>query len=589
MVIVAAVVVAYSPAFVAGFIWDDDAYVTRNAALRSLDGLRRIWFEPGAVPQYYPLVFTTFWIEHRLWGLDATGYHAVNVLLHAANAVLVGRILRVAGFRAAWPAAAVFALHPVHVESVAWITERKNVLSAFFYLLSLLVYLRAKQAVERRESGFASWGHAAALGLFVCALFAKTVTCSLPVAILLLVFWQDGRITRAETLRVAPFFAVGLALALVTVWMESTHVGARGADWDLSFLQRCTIAGRAVWFYVFKLLWPTNLTFVYPRWNVAVDPFGLLAALSVPVVLVALAAWRRRIGDGPLLAALYFVTTLFPALGFVNVFPMRYTFVADHYQYLGSLGVIVLACGSLAWGVRSARLRQAVLPAGLGVIAVLGVLTFRQAQIYRDAETLWRDTIAKDPSSWMAHNNLGLLLAGRGDLAGAISHYEAALKAKPDDAFAANNLGQAWAARGEMARAGEYLERAVRLDPFNAEARVNLGNLHATSGRLDAAAEQYRAALRIRPSYPDAHGNLANVLALQGDREAALAEYQQALRIDPDYADAWFNRGIVLAQLGRREEAAESLRAALRLRPGWKEASAALDDVMRSWGHAVMR
>ncbi len=600
--LLAATLIAYVQALQGGFVWDDDDYVTANTTLRSLDGLRRIWLEPGAVPQYYPLTFTSLWLQYQLSGAAPFAYHLVNVLLHGLSAVLLWRLLLMLQVPGAALAAALFALHPVHVESVAWITERKNVLSGACYLAAALAWLRFASA----RVGRWRW-YAAALALFAGALLSKTVTASLPAALLLIAWWKRGRIASADVVPLLPLFALGAGLSAVTVWMEKHHVGAAGADWHLSFIDRCLIAGRALWFYAATLAWPQRLTFMYPRWQIDSGVwwqylFPLAAFGAVATLFLA----RQRLGRGPLIAVLFFAGSLLPALGFIDVFPMRYSFVADHYQYLASIGLLALAAA--VWSRAGAPLgRGRAVIAGV-VLAVCALLTWQQGHAYRDLETLWRDTLAKNPGAWMAHNNFGLLLYQRGDTAAAMEHYAAALRAKPDDSFAHNNLGNAFATQGRMNEAVTHFRAAIEIDPLNAEARSNLGNALASLGQLDEAAAAYAAALQVRPDYADAHGNLANVLAAQGRIADAMAHYTAALAIDPDFVDAHRNFGVVLseqgdlagaiahyraalrgaaknadlhvylaralAQQGQRDAAAQTYREALRLRPDWPEVQA---------------
>ena len=560
-VLVLLTLLAYVPAMQGGFVWDDDDYVTANRTLRTVDGLGRIWAEPGAVPQYYPLTFTSLWLEYRLWGLSPTGYHVTNVLLHAVGAVLLFAVLRILAVPGAWLAAAIFAVHPVHVESVAWITERKNVLSGVFYLGAALAYLRSADT-----NGAAPWwrpGYWVALGLFVCALLSKTVACTLPAALLLVRWWKRGRIAPGDVAALVPFFAIGAGLGYVTIWMETHHVGARGAAWALSFVDRCLIAGRALWFYAVKLIWPAQLTFIYPRWRIDASAWWqyLFPAAALALV-VALFSLRARIGRGPLAAVLFFAVTLAPALGFVDVYPMRYSFVADHFQYHASIGLIVLAVAAAA-----SRLGSRVTSVGAVVVVVLTVLTWRQGAAYADLRTLWTDTLAKNPACSMARINLGMLLYRDGKPEQAIAQYTEALRLEPDDPEVHVDLAMALAGAGRSTEAmAEYAE-ALRLDPDQPKAHNNVGNTLAADGRLDEAVTHYRAAIRADPHYADAHGNLANVLAMERDVDAAIAEYRAALAIDPDYAEAHQNLGIVLAEHGRQAEAVPHYRAALRLRP----------------------
>jgi tetratricopeptide (TPR) repeat protein len=560
LALVVCTLVAYRPALDAGWVWDDDDYVTENATLRTGDGLRRIWLEPGATPQWYPATFTSLWIEWRLHGLDPRGYHRTNVLLHALNALLAWAVLRQLAVPGAFLAAALFALHPVHVESVAWVTERKNVLSGAFFLGALWCWLRVALADGPRAL------YAASFVLFVGALLAKTVTVTLPVIALLLVWWRRGRLGRGDLAVAAGFLVVGAAASGVTVWMERNVVGAQGVHWDLSPLDRVLIAGRALWFYLHALAWPRNLAFIYPRWEIdAAAAWQWLFPLSALAAAAGLWAARRRIGLGPLVAAVCFAVTLAPALGFVDTYPMRYSFVADHFQYLASLAPLALVAalvwrgGTPAW-------------AAAGVVAaVLGALTWQQAHAYRDAETLWRDTIAKNPTATMARLNLGLLLYNQGRVGEAVREYEQALAIAPPEADLLGNLGVALHAQGKPAEARARFEDAVALAPNDAGMRLNLANAFAASGELDRAVQEYLEALRWRPSYPDAHANLANVLAMQGRLDEAQAHYEAALELEPSFAEAHRNLGLLLAHVGNVEGARAHLSAAARLRPSWAQ------------------
>ncbi|MCC6847407.1 MAG: tetratricopeptide repeat protein [Deltaproteobacteria bacterium] len=583
--------VAYAPAFRAGFVWDDDDYVTDNAALEDLGGLVRIWLEPGATPQYYPLTFTSFWIERRIFGDAPLGYHATNVALHGLNAVLAWRVLAALGLPGAWLAAAVFALHPVHVESVAWITERKNVLSGACYLAALLAALGLADAppASGPDAGARRRRALVVLAAFGAALLAKTVTCTLPVILLLLVWWRRGRVEGRDLRAVAPLLALGLALALVTVWMERTHVGARGVAWDLSFAERVLIAGRALWFYAATLAWPHPLAFVYPRW--AIDAAAFRPWLfPLAAAAVAGGAWtaRGRVGRAPAAALAGFAVTLAPALGFVDVYPMRYTFVADHYQYLASLFLIAPAAALAA--PRAARPGAGPALAAVALLALLAALTWRRAETFRDPETLWRDVMAKNPGASMAPINLGMWLHRRGRSEEAAAMLTAALRLDPDDAEVEGDLGIVLAALGRGAEARIHLERAVALAPESPQARNNLANALAGDGRLDEAVAHYRRAVALAPGYADAQNNLANVLAQQGAVDEAVRHYEAALAADPRYAAAHANLAAVLTRLGRNDAAIAHYRDALRLDPRQPDAARGLGAQLAArgaWDEAI--
>jgi tetratricopeptide (TPR) repeat protein len=540
----------YFPTLFSGFIWDDDLYLTENPVITAPGGLKRIWTSADC-PQYYPLVFTTFWIEHRLWGLAPAGYHVVNVALHAANSLLIMGLLTRLGLRGAWLAAAIFAVHPVHVESVAWITERKNVLSLLFYLLAFRSFLRFE---DERARG----SYFAALLFFTLALLSKTAVCSLPVA-LLLVHWARGRaITPHWLRRLAPFFAIGLALAVVTVWYEHHHVGAAGTEFDLSLAQRVIIAGRALWFYAGKLVWPANLSFIYPRWTIDssniiqyVAPFGALLVLAL--LLLA----RRRLGRWPFAGAALFVLTLVPALGFINVYLMRFSFVADHFQYVASIGLIAVfaGVGVRAVGALPQRTRNSLLPKAAGGVWVLTLALFAWMQTfsYADAETLWRDTLARNPQAWIAHNNLGVLLLQRGDAAGAIECHRRATQIQPLAADAWAALGAALTSAGRVDEGIAAYQRAITLAPGFAEVHFALAEALVRQNRLSEALQHYHFASQLRPDEVRSAARLVEALAAGGYREVALQIGQAEL-------ERWRHRSSVSPQqLARVQDMVERL------------------------------
>ncbi|MCH8251559.1 MAG: tetratricopeptide repeat protein [Planctomycetes bacterium] len=658
-------IIAYSPALEGGFVWDDDKYVSENPALRSLHGLGRVWFEFDATPQYYPLVFTVFWVEYQLWGLNPLGYHIVNVALHALCATLLWRVLGRLTVPGAGFAAAVFALHPVHVESVAWITECKNVLSGAFYLAAALAYLRfcgigtanddgagdrsdgmhveendgckgagATENARAKVGATPSYGlYFLSIVLFACALLSKTVTCSLPAVLLLVLWWKRDRLVWVDGLRLLPMFAMGLAMGGLTAWVETSLVGARRVDWSVDVLDRWLVAGRAFWFYLGKLVWPDPLIFIYPRWSIDSSAFWQyvypIAAISS---LVALWIARRRTGRAVPVALFFFAGTLLPALGFFKVYFMRFSYVADHFQYLASIGPIALFCGLLAKaverlaaynadrssvlgrtiddamhqranpvnedstevatprGLKPAAQKKVPTPAdtrsvpksaegkpvltfaargavgrsqgriastgrlpiavGLLLLAILGLRTWAQSTAYITAEVLWLDTLSKNPTAWIAHNNLGMIRKSR----------------------------------GEVAAAAAGFAEAIRLNPRCDDAHVNLGVIHAEHGRFDAASACFREALRHRPDSFEAYRNLGSVMLMQGRFEDAERAYRKALSIRPYDADAHTELGSVLYQTGRAAAAADEWLTALRIDPDHVAARRWLDELRSSQG-----
>jgi tetratricopeptide (TPR) repeat protein len=553
--LIALALCVYVPATRGDFIWDDDLYVIKNAALRSPAGLWDIWLYPESSPQYYPLVFSSFWLEYHVWGLAPLGYHLTNILLHAANAVLFWKLLARIALPGAWLAAAMFVLHPVHVESVAWISERKNVLSMLFYLSSAIIYLRwdgtrrsrpiAPTGMStRRTSDSRDWTagilansathYWMANALFLAALLSKTVAASLPAAMLVVFWWQRGRITRAELWPLVPMFALALVFARLTTTVERIHVGASGRYFDFSPTDRLLIAGRAFWFYIGKLVWPSRLSFTYPRWTIdSTRAWQYLFPLAAAALSACLWLGRRKLGRGPLAAVLFFAGTLVPALGFFNVYPMRYSFVADHFQYLASLGLIALAATFVVrlWGHSTNPGRQVIAVAIGCALAILGGLTWRQGHVYHDQETLWRSTLVNNPDGYLPNQNLAGMLAARGELTEAAHYYRRALAADSTTdlgGLAYCGLGGVQYELGERAEAVRCFERALSIDARYVLAYKGLAKAAYDEERFDDSIEYLAKAFAIAPNDWELNVNLARLYARMGRAELASRHARQA-------------------------------------------------------------
>jgi protein O-mannosyl-transferase len=543
LIIFAAVFIAYLPALNGGVLWDDLSHIT-VPELRSVGGLWRIWTEIGATQQYYPLLHTAFWLEHRLWGDSMLGYHLANLALHATAAVLVVFVVRQLTLPGALLAGLIFALHPVCVESVAWISEQKNTLSAVFYLASALVYLRfASSSHSPVAQPFKAVSYWLAFALFICALLTKTVTATLPAALLLVFWWKRGRIEWRDVLPLVPWFVAAAAGGALTAWFEHQVIGAKGEAFVLTPVERILLAGRVILFYLGKLFWPGNLIFVYPRWTIDASIWWLYlypaGALGLAIALAAMG------GRGPLAGYLFFCGTLVPVLGFVNVYPFLFSYVADHFQYLASLGIIVpigsgltLASQHLAsWQGRALKGASAV------IVLILAVLTWNRSAAYQNVETLFRDTIARNPQAWMAYQNLGTELAAQNRLPEAIEAYEGALRARPGYVGAKNNL---------------------------VLARMRLGDALADKpDRSHTAMANYEAVLRLEPDHFRAHYNLGTLLMdVPGRHAEAIAHLEQAVKIQPKSVEAQVNLGIALSEIpSRSREASALLEAALAAKP----------------------
>lgn len=613
LLLVVATFLAYQPAWNGEAIYDDDDHLT-PPELSSVEGLGRIWTELGAVSQYYPVTHSAFWLQHHLWGDAMLGYHLVNILLHALAALLLGKVLQRLAIPGAWLAAAIFALHPVHAESVAWISELKNTLSGVFYFGAALVYLGFE---EKRRKKF----YVAALVLFGLGLLAKAVIASLPAALLVIFWWKRGTISwKRDVVPLLPFFVVGAIAGLFVAWVERKFIGAEGEAFVFSFVERCLIAGRAVWFYAGKLFWPGDLIFIYPRWQVSAAVWWQYA-FPIILLLFAGALWAlRHRGRGALAALLFFVGTLFPVLGFLNVYPFVYSFVADHYQYLASVGLITAAAAGVAtllgrWGWWN-RLGGNLLCATL--LAVLATMTWRQSRIYVDVETLWRTTLAENPSCFVAHSNLANHLLQTGRVDEAIRHCRIAIELQPRFAEIHNNLGNALLQKNQIAEAMDHFRKAVEIRPdlavghFNVgtilrqqgrdddamvafktavklrpdfvKAQNNLGTILLEKGRVDEAVLHFRAALEIRPADPEVHNNLGNALLRQGRPDEAIGHYEQALKHQPDLVVTHHNLAMLLFQKGRAEKAVPHFRRIAEIQPGSETAHNNLGWILRVTG-----
>lgn len=586
LALLAVCLAVYWPALHGAMLWDDDAHITRPE-LRDTFGLARIWFEMGATQQYYPVMHSAFWLQHRLWGDDTTGYHVVNILLHAGSAGLIVVLMRRLKLAGAWFAAGLFALHPVCVESVAWISELKNTLSTFFYLLALLAWLRfdaGRETATTPPRNAWRW-YAVATLLFVLAALTKTVTVTLPAALLVIVWWRRGAIRWRDVTPLLPWFAFAVVAGLTTAWVERHLVGATGEAFTLNLIERTLLAGRIAWFYVGKLFWPAGLIFIYPRWDaIAIGWLPLLTALAI----VAAFWGMRRHCRGPLAIALLFGGTLFPALGFFDVYPFQYSYVADHFQYLASIAIFAGVGHGLTIGLGKLKSPVPRLREGLAValLLTLGILSWRQAHEYRDNITLYRATLAKNPACWMAAYNLGLEYANRGDFAAAVPLYRDALRLKPDYAEVHSNLGLALLNLGAPPQeALTEFETALQLKPSLWQTRANLANvLMSTPGREPEALAHYWRAVIEQPTTGWLRLNLG--YALQTDparRAAALRQFQIALTLQPHYWEAEYSIAhLLLSWPGREREAIPHLETVRRLNPGFEPARQLLER-LRPW------
>jgi tetratricopeptide (TPR) repeat protein len=591
LVLVLAVIVVYQPVWHAGFIWDDDKHLTNNPCIIGLRGLKEIWTTSAA--RICPLVLTTFWLEHALWGLRALPYHLINVLMHAACAVLLWRVLRRLGTGtwAAWLGAALWALHPVQVESAAWITELKNTQSCLFYLLTILFFVKWLATRGNKERTHGRWNYSLALFCGALAMASKSSTVILPVALGLCAWWMEGRWKWRNLAGLTPFLLISVVTSGVSLWTQHLE-GANDPEWALSWPERLVVAGRVVWFYLGKLLWPHPLMFIYPRWKVeAGQAASYLPTLAVGMVLFVL-WWNRRDRLRPVFFTFaYFLAALLPVLGVIDHYFLRYSFVADHFQYLAGMGPLAMAAVGIVWlaDFLKRSMPWLKLACCAGLLLTLGTLSWCQARVYCNVETLWVDTLQKNPTCWMAHNNLGLTLLQKGKVEEAITHFQKALAINPNEAEGHNNLGNALLKRGNVDEAIVHYQKALQITPDLAEAHNNLGNALVRKGSVDEAIVHYQKALQITPDLAETHNNLGNALVQKGNVDEAIIHYQKALQINPDYAAAHFNLGTAFFQKGSVDEAIFHYQKALEIKPDYLEAQSSLAWVLATAPQASRR
>ncbi len=579
LALIVATAVAYLPAWNGKPIWDDNAHITQPE-LRSWHGLVEVWTQVGATQQYYPLVHSVFWIEQKLWGDSVLGYHLVNIFLHGFAAIVLLQILLRLKVPGAWLAAGLFALHPVQVESVAWISEIKNTLSGLFFFCSILAYLN----FDQNRSRVAYFG---SLALFLFGLMCKTAIAPLPAIILAVLWWRRGQLRlRDDVVPSLPFFGLGIGAGLFTAWVERNFVGAHGTAFQLSILQRCLIAARDFWFYLFKLLWPVKLTFIYPRWQIS---GAIWWQYLFPLTLILLLAliWRlRKKNRGPLAAVLVFLGLLFPALGFINVYPFIYSFVADHFQYLACVGPLTLFAAGMTMALDSIAPGKVLLRPTISffLLLTLAALSWRQCRDYRDIETLWRTTIARNPDCWMAYSNLGSFLSAHGDANEAIADFRKALEIWPNQSKDHNNLGKALVQKGRIAEAMDHFQTALRISPDDPDTESNIGAASLQQGDADEAISHLRRAVEKWPRHAQGHINLGNALLQNREIDAAIAEYEKTLALPFDHAESHYSIGTALRQKGDVEEAIVHYRKALELRPDYANAHNNLANALRQQG-----
>jgi len=575
LLLVGAVILVYLPVWHAGFNWDDDNLVTANPCIIGPLGLKEIWTTSAA--DICPLTLTTFWLEHALWGLTPLPYHLVNVLLHVACAVLLWQVLRSLRIPGAWLGAALWALHPVQVESVAWISEMKNTESGLFFLFSILFFVRWLRARNLNGRTGWNWNYALTLIFAALALASKSSTVILPVVLCLCVWWMEGQWHWRSLTRVVPIFLMSVAAGVVSMWTQKLQLILESdQQWARAWPERVVAAGDAVWFYLGKLIWPHPLIAVYPRWTIDAGQWLSYVPLLAVVVVFFILWLKRQSWSRPwFFAFIYFMAGLLPILGLVDMSFFRYSFVADHFQYLASMGPLALAGAGVARLVDFAIPRNAWLRSSLcaGLLLIPGLLSWQRVWAYESEEALWTDTLAKNPNCWLAHDSLGIALSQKGQVEEAIAQLQSALDINPNYVDAHNNLGAILYKRGQVDEAIAQYQMALEFSPINADAHNNLGSAFLQKGQLDEAMIEYQKVLAINPNYPDAHYNLGVAFFQKGEVDEAITQYQMALKLSPNNPSAHNNLGTALLQKGGQvDQAIAELQKALKIDPNLVDA-----------------
>lgn len=615
--------IVFWPALANGFIWDDRGNLVDNPHYRGLGWSQLKWmFSSFLLGHYQPLSWVTLGLDYLIWGMNPFGYHLTNLLLHVANAVafyfLARRLLtlglpvtaprRDQAIRIAAAAAALlFAIHPLRAESVAWVTERRDVLSGLLLLCTLLFYLRAAGAADAASR---LRGLGLALLCYVLSLLSKAAGITLPAVLLVLDVYPlrrlgPGRWFSLEARRVwgekLLFAAAALPFAVLAL-LAQQHAGALRPLAEHGIPARAAQAFFGIAFYLWKTVVPRRLSPLYelpPNFDPRDWPF-LLSGLVVIALSVAFILLRNRWPAG-LAAWACYIAVLSPVLGIAQ---SGVQIAADRYTYLSCLPWAILAGAgvSYAWGLRSAgRIGRGAftIAAGLAAIGLLGLgeSTRRQVQLWHDSARLWNYAVAIYPHSSVIHYNLGVALAERGDTDGATAHYRKALQYYPDYAGAHFNLAHILVRRGETEEAIEHYRRAAEYEPFAAEAHNNLAELLFGRGDAAQAIDHLRKAIEKNPRLAQAYNNLGVALNRQGDVDGAIRQYRKALEINPADAVARYNLGNLLAERGRAGEAVEQLRTGLGYAPadarmhhrlgGLLLEQGALEEALRHFGEAA--
>lgn len=550
-----AVVIAYLPIWRAGFIWDDDLYVLGNPVVVGPLGFKEIWTTQAA--DICPLTITTFWAEYKLWGLSPLGFHLVNVFLHAGSGVVLWRVLLSLRVPGAILGAALWALHPVLVESVAWIAELKNTQATFFYLLSILFFTRW---IGKGSAATSNRDYILTLVFAVMAIASKSSTVILPLVLALCAWWMERRWNPRTLLRIAPILVISGAATLLSMWTQ----GAHDPQWIRPFPDRFAAAGDAVWFYLGKLIWPWPLVTVYTKWHIDAGQLASFLPLLGVILLLALLWWKRDAwGRHWFFAFAYFLVALLPVLGLVEHYFLRFSFVADHFQNLACMGPLALL------GALLARWQISI---GAGIVLILAVLTCLQTRYYETEEKIWIHTLAYNPECAVGYGNLGSIQLDRGELDPAGENLRKALAIMPGMVVINFNMGRLLLRQGQVEDAITHFKKAIDVHPLFAEGHYLLGIALDEKGDAQGAFDQFKRTLELKPGYIPAQNNLAFQFAKHGQLDEATAIFTDVVRQTPNDASAHNNLGAALLDQGKLDQAIAEFQLALQLQPGFDKA-----------------
>jgi Tfp pilus assembly protein PilF len=548
-------IIVLFPGLTGDFIWDDYTLLVDNPLIKASDGIFQFFFSSKA-HDYFPLFSASFWIEWRLFGLNPVGYHIITLLFHITNAFLIWLILHRLSIPGSWLAALLFAIHPVNVESAVWISEQKNTLSMFFFLLTIFYYIKFLENNKTRTLVISVF-------LFLLASLSKTAVVMTPVFLLFLTWWKKGSFSIKDGFKISPFFLLSFVFGLITLWFQHERVIDIDIVRDDSFLSRFIIAGFAFWFYIGKAVFPHDLLFVYPFFKADIASlYSYIPMTLVLVLLLAVLFLKGKYMHHIRLTIWYIFLMIFPVLGFLNIYFMRYSHVSDHWQYFSIIGIITVICS-----VGTQIINRIKIPYSGIVISSIIVMTFsvysnRQSRIYKNMEVLWQDTITRNPTAWMAHYNLGNICKDRKDFKKALDLYHATIALKPDHYSALNNIGFIYFQNKNLDSAAFYFSQSVKVQPMYYRSHQNLGLCYYEMVRYAESLNEFIQVKKLKPDLKDIDNVINQVFTI------GISFYQNRIQANMKSIDDYINLATLYELSGNKDRAKEYFNEALKNEPG---------------------